>query len=268
MSTASVELVRRGTSALRRSGVWWGIGIVALAVVSAAFWPSLEGTDTMQELMDTSKELMEAFGVQDLSTAAGYLDGQMYALMLPLLLSGLAIAAISAVTAGDEDAGRLELLHALPVSRQQVWSSRFASGFVVLAVITLVTAVVMAASLEPFSLDGIGVGRIVAATLACGALGLFHGAVAYLVAGLGGSRPVSAGIAIAVLVAGYVANFLLPLSDSLEGAQRLSPWHWAIGDQPVTNGVPAGGLLLLLAVTVGLVVGGTTAVTRRDIHGA
>ena len=44
---------------------------------------------------------------EDLATAGGYLDGQMYALMLPLLLSGLAIAITSALTAGDEDAGRL-----------------------------------------------------------------------------------------------------------------------------------------------------------------
>ena len=162
-------------------------------LVSVAFWPSLEGTSALTDITKSSQSLMEAFGVQDLATAAGYLDGQMYALMLPLLLSGLAIAATSALTAGDEDAGRLELVHALPVSRTAVWLARMGAAAIVLAAVTVLTAVVVALSLGPFSLEDVSVSRIVVATLACGALGLFHGSVAYAGAGAGGSarrRPV------------------------------------------------------------------------------
>ncbi|MFI5048032.1 MAG: ABC transporter permease subunit [Acidimicrobiia bacterium] len=268
MSGEATELVRRGVDAQRRSGFWWAVGVVALALTSVAFWPSLQGSSALTDITKSSQSLMEAFGVQDLATAAGYLDGQMYALMLPLLLSGLAIAATSALTAGDEDAGRLELLHALPVSRTAVWLARVGAATIVLAIVTALTAAVVALSLTPFSLDGISVTRIVVATLACGALGLFHGSVSYAAAGAGASRALSAGIAIAVLVVGYVASYLLPLSDALEGFRKLSPWYWAIGTQPVTNGVRGAWMLLLLGVTAVLVVVGTLAVNRRDIRGA
>lgn len=268
MSGASVELVRRGLHAQRRSGLWWAVGILALALVTVAFWPSLQGSSSLTDLTKSSKSLMEAFGVQDLATAAGYLDGQMYALILPLLLSGLAIAATSALTAGDEDAGRLELVQALPVSRTDVWLSRVGAAALVVALVTVLTAVVVALTLAPFSLDGVSASRVVVATLACGALGLFHGSVAYAAAGAGASRAASAGIAIAVLVVGYVTSYLVPLSDALAGFRKASPWYWAIGTQPVTDGVSGAWMLLLLGAIAGLVVVGTVLVNRRDLRGA
>jgi ABC-2 type transport system permease protein len=265
---AAVELFRRGVHALRRSGFWWGVGVLAMTLVSVAFWPSLEGSTALTDLTESSRQLMEAFGAQDLSTAAGYLDGQLYALVLPLLLSGLAIATTSGITAGDEDAGRLELLQALPVSRTQVWLARLAAATGILAIVTVLTALVVALSLTPFSLDDIGVGRVVVATLGCGALGLFHGAVAYAVAGGGGSRALSVGASIAVLVVGYIASFLLPLADALDGFRRVSPWYWAIGSQPISEGVAGGWSVLLIVAIAALVVFGTVAVNRRDLRGA
>ena len=109
---------------------------------------------------------------------------------------------------------------------------------------------------------------MIAATAACGLLGVFHGALGYAVGGLGGTRPLAVSIAVLVLVSGHVANFLFPLSTALAGLRRISPWYWAIGEQPVSNGVTASGLALLIAATVALVAIGTTAVGRRDIRPA
>jgi ABC-2 type transport system permease protein len=261
------ELFGRGVHALRRAALWWGFGIVAFALVNAAFWPSLEGTDAL-ESFDDMEQLLEAFGAQNIATPAGYLDGQMYALMLPLLLSGMAIAGVSAITSGDEGAGRLELLHALPVSRRAVWLERWAASLFVLFSVAAVTAAVMVAARPAFSLTEVGAGRIVAATLGCALLAAFHGGVAYAAGGFGVARGAAVGLAVAVLVLGYVVSFLLPLADTLAGARSWSPWYWAIGEQPVSDGVRAGGLVLLVVVTLGLVALGTVAVERRDIHAA
>jgi len=183
---------------------------------------------------------------------------------LPLLFSGLAIGNASAITSGDEDAGRLELL--LPISRQALWAWRYVSVLLVLAAVTLVTTAVVVSTLGVFSLEEAGAGRVVAATVACGLLGAFHGALAFAVGGLGGSRGMALGVAILVLLGGYVVNFLFPLSDALAGLRRLSPWYWGIGEQPVTNGVSWSWLVLLVAVTAIIVAVGTVGVCRRDIR--
>jgi ABC-2 type transport system permease protein len=268
MTAAVTELLRRGLHALRRSGVWWTVGIAAFALVNLAFWPSLESSDSLSSLQDLSGDLLEAFGAQNINTPAGYLDGQMFALMLPLLLSGMAIAMATLLTAGDEDAGRLELLHALPVSRRSVWLSRFAAATVTVLVVALTISIVTVVSTKVFSLDDVSASRVTAATFACAMLGLFHAAIGYLVAGSGRSRSASVGVAVLVLVAGYVVSFVFPLSESLAGAQKISPWYWAIGEQPVSNGIDLATLALLIGLTVVLVAIGTVLVERRDIRGA
>jgi ABC-2 type transport system permease protein len=261
------ELVRRGLAALRRSAFWWGFATVVFAVLNLAFWPSFESSGSLADLEDSMGDLLEAFGAQGLSTSAGYLDGQLYALMLPLLLSGAAIAMTSAITSGDEDAGRLELLHALPLGRRTIWLSRWAAGVAALGTIVLIITAAVSACLVPFSLDEAGFGRVIAATLACGVLAVFHGSIAYLVGGLGGSRALSADTAVGVLLVGYVVAFVLPISDALSGVRRWSPWNWAIGEQPVSDGVGLGLVTIGVAVAV-LVAVGTWAVERRDIRSA
>jgi ABC-2 type transport system permease protein len=268
VTTPSTELVVRATLAVRRSALWWTVGIVALALVTVAFWPSLEGTDALRELGGGSEDFLEAFGAQNIASPDGYLDGQLYALMLPLLLSGMAIAHVTGLTSGDEDAGRLELLHALPVRRRAVWVTRFAAVTIVQLVVAAIASALVALSLGPFSFDEVGAGSVVAATMACGLLAVFHAGVGFLAAALGCRRGLAAGMAVLVLVAGYVLSFIVPLAEGLSGARRWSPWDWALGPQPVSDGVSPARLALLAVVTAVLVVAGLVAIEHRDIRPA
>lgn len=250
-----------------RTALWWTLGVVSLALVTAAVWPSLEGTDALSGFENSlSPEILEAFGAQNLSTAAGYLDGQVFALLLPLLLSGCGIAVAGSLSAGDEESGRWELLQSLPISRRRLWSTRMLATVAVLGVVAGALAVAMVATLPLFSLEEAGAGRVAGATAACVLLAVFHAAIVYLVAGMGGDRGRATGAAALVLVAGYVANFLFPLVHALAPLRRLSPWYWAIGEQPVSNGVSVRWLALLVAVSLLLAAVGLFTYTRRDLR--
>lgn len=265
--SGSRELVVGGVRAVRRSAIWWSVGIATFIVVNLAFWPSLEGSEAL-EGFDDMADLMEAFGAQNIATPSGYVDGQVYALLLPLLLSALAITLASGLTAGDENSGRLELLHALPVGRRQVWLARWSAAALVLLGVGVVGGLSTLVSLPLFSLTEVSAGRVVMATLGCVLLAAFHGSVAYAVAGFGGSRGMSAGAAVVVLVVGYVMSFVLPLADALSGARDLSPWYWALGDQPVSDGIDAWRLILTAVLAALFVALGTWAIDHRDIRTA
>jgi ABC-2 type transport system permease protein len=71
-----------------------------------------------------------------------------------------------------------------------------------------------------------------------------------------------------VLVVGYVLGLLAPLAEGLAWTRKLSPWYWALGEQPVTNGLNPGWLTLLVALTAGLVAAGDRGIARRDIRTA
>lgn len=265
--SATRELVVRGVVTVRRSAIWWSVGVVTFIVVNLAFWPSLEGSEALEGFEDMA-DFMEALGAQNIATPSGYVDGQVYALLLPLLLSALAITLASGLTAGDENAGRLELLHALPVSRRQVWLSRWSASMIVLAAVAAVGGLSTIASLPLFSLNEVSAGRVAMATVGCALLAAFHGSVSYVVAAFGGSRGLSAGVGIVVLVVGYIMSFVLPLADSLRRARDLSPWYWALGDQPVSYGIEVWRLALTAVLTTVLLAVGTWAIDRRDIHTA
>ncbi len=261
------EIVMRSVRAVRRSAMWWTVGVVVFIVINLAFWPSLEDSEALEGFGDM-EALLEAFGAQNITDPSGYVDGQVYALLVPLLFSAMAITVVSALTAGDESAGRLELVHALPIGRRAVWFGRWLASMSMLVGVAFVTGAITVASLPIFSLTEVPVGRIVGATLGCVLLASFHGSVTYAVAAFGASRGVSAGAGIFVLVAGYLASFVLPIADSLSGARRWSPWYWSLGDQPVTNGVRPAWMVVVVALIAVLVVVGTRAIDRRDIRTA
>jgi len=258
-------LLRHDLSALRRSTIWWTVGIVSLSLVNVAFWPSLEGSEAM-EAFDDMGALLEAFGAQDLASPAGYLDGQMFALMLPALLAGMALASLSGKTAGDEGAGKLEVLLALPVRRSSVWLARWVASMISLAVVATAAGGLVVVTRPVFSLDEVGVGALLGATAGCAVLAAFTSSIAYAAAGAGASRGKAAGLAVAVIVTSYVMAYLAPLSERLEWVRSWSPWHWALGEQPVSDGAAIGPLFGVLVLIAALVGGGTLAVERRDIH--
>jgi ABC-2 type transport system permease protein len=258
-------LVRHDASSLRRPMVWWTVGLLTLSLVNLAFWPSLEGSEAMQAFDDMGS-LLEAFGAQNLGTAAGYLDGQMYALMLPLLLIGMSVAWVSGRTAGEESAGRLEVLLSLPVTRAAVWLARWSSSMAGLLVVGAVVGGFVVLTRPIFSMTDVSAGAIAGATAGCVVLAALAASVTYAVAGLGARRGVAVGVAVAMTVAGYVMAYVAPLNERFEWVRTWSPWHWALGEQPVSEGVALGPALGVVALTGVLVVVGTMAVARRDVR--
>jgi ABC-2 type transport system permease protein len=263
--SAAPVLAGHDLASLKRATLWWTIGILSFALLNLAFWPSLEGSDAMKAFDDMGS-LLEAFGAQNMGTAAGYLDGQMFALMLPMLLAGMAIGTVSGRTAGDEDQGRLEVLLSLPVRRRDVWLSRCLSCLAAVIAVASCAAALMVLGRDLFSLEEVPASAVLGATAGAVAIAALGAAVTYAAAGAGASRGASAGIGATVVIASYVMAYLAPLADDLQGVRSWSPWHWALGEQPVSDGVDAGSLLAVVAIAVALVIGGTVAVGRRDVR--
>ena len=134
-----------------RSAIAWAGSIAGLVALTVAFWPAFEGSTDLGEMLDAMLEqippgLIEAFGMQDFGAPAGYLRGNLYDLLVPLLLGAAAIALAVALTAGEEDAGRLELVVAQPVSRAAVFGGRAGALLGWLLVLVVATAVAQVAS--------------------------------------------------------------------------------------------------------------------------
>jgi ABC-2 type transport system permease protein len=255
-----------------RSAIAWAGSIAGLVALTVAFWPAFEGSTDLGAMFDEMLEqvppgLIEAFGMQDFGSPAGYLRGNLYDLLVPLLLGAAAIALAGALTAGEEDAGRLELVVAQPVSRAAVFGGRTGALIGWLTVLVAAMAVTQVASDAVFGLE-IALDRLAATIILCGLLALLHGALALAVAGWLPRPSAVLGVGLAVLVGGFVVAALFPLSDVLRPWAGLSPWDWALAGDPLVNGGDPWRYAALAIPSALLVAVGLVGFARRDVRSA
>jgi beta-exotoxin I transport system permease protein len=117
----AAELARRGLLDHRRALAGWCIGVIGYAALLASIFPSFKGSGDLQKIVQRYPEaLKQLFGIGSgsIGTGAGFLDAELFSLMLPLLLLVLAIGSGARTFAGEEEAGRLELVISYPLRRR------------------------------------------------------------------------------------------------------------------------------------------------------
>jgi ABC-2 type transport system permease protein len=262
----AVVLAGRSLSDRWRSLLTWGLGLVGIAVVQLAVYPSVAKSGAaMQQYVDQWPEAFkQAFGLEDYASGSGFLNAEMFSMVVPLVLIAVALGAAAAATAGEEERGTLDLLMSMPVRR---WNVVLAKTLAMVAGVTVVgtaaaVTIIVGAPLVDLEVAG---SNVAAATFVCGLLGLLFGAVGLLLGALTGSRGVALGAGMGLALGLWLLNVLAPMADWLEPWQKLSPFYWAMSDKPLDNGVdwPAAGLII--GLTVLLAVAAAAAFERRDI---
>jgi ABC-2 type transport system permease protein len=251
--------------AMRRSVVAWAIGLGLLIAATVAFWPAFRGSSGIGEAIDQLPAgVIQAFGLQDFGTPAGFLRGNLYELFVPLLLACAAVGLVNGQTASEEANGRLELFLAQPVERRAIYLARAAAAIVALVAIVVAAALVQLAADAAIGLQ-IATAPLLATIVLSGLLAFLHGGVAFAVAAARPQPPLVLGIGIGLAVAGYVVAGLFPLNDVLAPWQHVSPWSWAFGGDPLVNGAEPWRYLALAVPGCLAFLSGVILVERRDV---
>jgi len=251
-----------------RSTFGWGLGLVLMAVLQLAVYPSVaKSSASMQEFVDQWPEAFrQAFNLDAYTTGAGFLNAEMFSMMVPLVLIAVAVSGAAAATAGEEERGTADLLLSLPVSRGRVVVAKVLATVIAVLLVAAATLLAIAVGAPLVDLE-VGLADLAAGVLMTALLALFFGAVALLVATVTGKRAVVLGTAVGLALAAFLLNALAPMADWLEPWQKASPFYWALGDNPLINGVDAPMAGLLLVAAVAQVVLADVAYRRRDIGG-
>lgn len=237
---------------LARPLVGWGIGLVLIVVLMAAIWPSMEdifGRDP--DLLAAYPEAMHRlFDLEQMATGAGFMNAELFSIVLPAMFIGFGIARGARLVAGEEQDGSLEVVLVSRVPRTRLLLEKAAGLALGLLALGGVVFLAVAGSSPAVGMD-IPVAHTAVGALAMVLIGLQHGWLALAVGAATGRRAVAVTVATAVAVAGYLLHILGALVDAIEPWQPLSPFTQAIGEGPVSGTVPAGfGWLALTAVVV------------------
>jgi len=213
----------------RSSTIWWSVGIAAYIALVMAFYPTIHDqtvqlNKSFNDIPASAKALFT--DTQDLFSPVGYLSSQLFYLMLPLLLSVLAIGLGSSLLAKEEEAGTMELLLSRPVSRRSVVGQKAVAGAAILTIVGLISLLSTWLFCKWAKVD-VGITEIGVATLYSLALAAVFGVIALLVASLGRlGRLASIGVAAMLGLVSYVVASLSSVVSWLEWPAKVLPNHY------------------------------------------
>ena len=249
----------------------WSIAALLLMLMTVAFFPTIRDQPSIEDAMRDMPEALKAtFGISDavpISSPAGYLQGRLFSLTLPVALVAFAIGLGTRAIGGSEEDGDLELLLAQPVTRTRVATERFAAVTALVAGLTLLFTVLLFALGPLFGvLEDLPVTWLLAACAGSATLALLHGAIAFTAGAVTGRRGPVLGGAAAVAAGGYVLQGLLAAANAPGWTSWVSPWHWYLRTNMLVEGPDAVALLLPLVLAGAIVGAGIVAFDRRDLR--
>jgi ABC-2 type transport system permease protein len=238
--------------------------LVLLVAVMAIFWPAVRDSADLQSFMrDLPAGVKAVIGDADYTTAAGFLSGELFSLMVPLLMLVAAVGLGARAIAGEEEAGTVDLLLSLPITRRRVLVEKAAAAAADTALLgaALFLALLVASAVAGMRLD---TGNVAATALASVLIAWPFGALALFVGCATGRRSTAIAATVAVAVVAYLLHALAPLVGGLDGWDVLSPFSWYAGDTVLTQGITVAHVIAPIAVAVALCVAAAVVLDRRD----
>jgi ABC-2 type transport system permease protein len=249
----------------RRSLIGWSIGVAALILIEGALWPSVRDMPNLDEFLAGYPDaLKEAFNLGAMTTGTGFLNAELYTMVLPVLFLVFGISRGAKLVAGEEEAGTLEVVLVTPLSTTSLLLKKAAGLLFALCVLGSVagSSTLLASAL--FSM-GVSTSSVAVGSLSMVLLGLEYGFLALAVGAMAGRRSIAIGLSSVAAVGAYVLYVGGLMVDSLSAWLPWSPFHQALADGPLASGLP-GRFAWLVLGAVAVVAVAAPVFARRDIR--
>jgi ABC-2 type transport system permease protein len=249
----------------RRAIVGYTLGIAAYVFVIVVLYPAFKDETSLNDLTNGDSTLGALFGLTgSLTSPSGWLNANIYANFLPLVVLLLTIGYGAACVAGQDEDGTLALVVTLPQSRRALLGQKVVT-LVLLALPVAVSTLLLVLVGRNFDLKLDG-GALVGTTLGVLLLGIDFGLLALLVGTLTGSRGAALGVTSAVAAASYLVSSLAPVTQWIYPLRVASLFYWSVGNDQLVRGLSAGSAAVLICVGVALTAAAALAFDRLDIH--
>ena len=249
----------------RRSLLGWSIGIAALILVEGALWPSVRDMPNLDEFLANYPDaLKEAFNLGAMTTGTGFLNAELYTLVLPILFLVFGISRGAKLVAGEEEAGTLEVVLVTPLSTTRLLLEKAAGLLVGLCVLGGVAGASTLLASAIFSM-GVSTSSVAAGSLSMVLLGLEYGFLALAVGAMTGRRSLAVGLPSVAAVGAYVLYVGGLMVDSLSAWLPWSPFHQALAEGPLAAGLPPRFVWMVLGAVVVVAVA-APVFAHRDIR--
>lgn len=251
----------------RISLVVWQVSLLAFILLNMVFYPTFK--DQAAELQRSFETLPDAAvqlfgGSTDFFSPVGFLNSQIYFIVLPLLLGLFTISLGSSVLAQDEQDRSMEALLARPLSRSSLLSGKYLVVIAASLLASTVALVSVAISAAAVNLT-IGIKPLVIVTIMCWLLALSLGSIAFVLTAAGQARGTAAGVAAAYGIGGYVIDSLSATIEWLRIPSKVFAFHYYQSEQLLLGVLDVADAAMLVLIVGVCVFVAWSAFRRRDI---
>lgn len=261
-----MSLMRHELRVRRRTILWWTVGLAFFAALYMAYYPALP--DSLLEIDLESIDVYRSMGVRSMATFEGYMQSTVFN-FLPLLVGAFGLVLGAGALAGDEDAGTLEILAALPLSRLRLYAAKASaillSAFLVLLGVALIVGVTFLA-IESEVDSPITVSDVFWAVLANWLIAYVFLALGLCLGAFAPSRGSALALGSAILVLTFFGNNLAGMVTALDDVKPLFPFsYFSRVSELLTGDVPWDDVGALVAMGTVLLLVGALGFQRRDL---
>lgn len=260
----TTEVLRLDLRLRRQSAIGYAVGIGAYVLVIVALYPAFKDSTSLDEMLTSNPTLAALLGASgSLTSPSGWLDVNLYANFLPLILLLITIGYGATAIAGQAEDGTLALIVTLPRTRGRVVVEKAAT----MCLLTVPTGLVTVACVligRWFDLD-LGVGPLIGATVGAMLLAVNVGAIALLLGCWSGNRGTALAVASGLAAASYLVSSLSSTVSWMRPLRFSSLFYWSVGNQQLTEGLSIGSVLVLVGVAAIAVGAAVFSANRLDV---
>jgi ABC-2 type transport system permease protein len=239
----------------RKGLVGWSLGLALLVLVEASIWPTMRDMDWAKLIESYPEPMRELFDLDAMTTGTGFMNAELFTLLLPALFIVYAVARGAKLVAGEEEGGTLDLLLVTPVS---------GASIVLQKALALLASLMVTLGCSGLFELGIGPAAAASGALAMVLIGAEFGTISLAVGVLTGRRVLAVSVGTVLAVAAYVLYAIGALIEAVEPWQPVSPFYQAMADGPLGAGLPARYLWLAVVSAIAVLVS-LPVLDRRDI---
>ena len=255
------SVVKRVRADQHRTPLTWGVPLGLMCGMMVAIYPSIE--ESLQRAIDAYPAgVKQAFRIEDLDSAAAYLDTEMFSLVVPIALAVFAIRCVNRALSGAEEARFLDVVLSAPVRRWTLLAGAVLATAVSAAAVLVATgALAWVGSVA--SGAGVSTSSLVAGIASVWPLAVFSAGLAALLCGLTGRSALVTGVGSGIVVAMYVVDLVGKLAESLDWIRYGSVFRYY--GSALRDGLDPAAFIGVTIVGAVLAVVGALLFERRDV---